>query len=33
MLMEFRILEVLRMNREPKHMSATYWIVNWLKSE
>jgi len=31
--MEFRILEVLGMNREPKHMSASYWVVNRLKPE
>jgi len=29
--MEFRILGVLGMNHESKHVSATYWIVNRLK--
>jgi len=33
MLMEFRILEVLGMNCEPKHVSVVYWVVNRLKSK
>jgi len=31
--MEFYLLEVLGMDHEPKHVSTTFWVVNWMKSE
>jgi len=30
--MEFHLLEVLGMDHEPKYMSRTFWVVNWMKT-
>jgi len=29
--MEFHLLEVLGMDSEPKHVSTTFWVGNWMK--